>query len=165
MKKIAAVTVSLLISAFSVSSAMAETASFTTLLDKSAKAMSEKDWPEGLAASRQLVALPYLTKANEAVAYTHLCINLSQMGRIRQALRACDQAVALDPEAWGAYINRGNVLLSSGYRLAARADFRRADELKPAGAIVETAAPMQKETAYVFMRPAINAAPQQALVE
>jgi len=160
MKNITALAAALLASAVSVSSANAET--YVELLDRSSKAIVAQQFRAGLAVSREMVALPYLTRAQQAVAYNHLCINLSQIGRTSDALRACNQAVALDDKAYGSYVNRGNVLSALGYRPAARADYRVAKQLSPTAKAVNVAATLQSETPYVFLRPAGGASTQQA---
>lgn len=144
------------------SAAPARAETYAQLLDRSAAAIVAEDFRTGLVHSRDLVALPHLTRTQQAVAYTHLCINLSQIGRSTEALRACDEAVARDAGAWGAYVNRGNVRSAVGDRLAARADYRKAKSLSPSQPAVDVAATLQARTPYVFFRPAAGIATQQA---
>lgn len=151
---------SLLVSLSAISAAHAET--YTELLDKSAKAIIAEEWRTGLAATRDMLELPYLTTEQRASGFTHLCIHLTQIGRATEALRACNQSIALNANDWGAYVNRGNALSALGFRIAAKADYRKAKAMNPTSEAVTVAADMQPETPYVFTRPPYAGSVQQA---
>lgn len=158
--KTATVLASLLISASVTSAARAET--YSELLHKSAAAMMAEEWRTALSHTRELLALPYLTGEQRAAGLTHLCVQLTQVGRTGEALRACNASIALNAKDWGAYVNRGNALSALGYRTAAKADYRKAKELNPTSQAVDVAADMQPATPYVFTRPAYGGGVQQA---
>lgn len=158
--KIATIVASLLVSVSVTSIAKAET--YTELLDKSAQAIVAEKWRMGLSATRQLLDMPYLTSEQRAEGLTHLCIHLTQIGRTLQAKRACDESIALNASDWGAYVNRGNALSAMGYRIAAKADYRKAKELNPTAEAITVAEAMQDATPYVFGAPPAGSGVQQA---
>lgn len=159
MKFVAALT-TLLVSFSAVSAANADT--YTKLLDTSSQAIVAAKYRTGLAATRELLELPNLTAEQKAAGLNHLCIHLSQIGRTSQALRACNESIALNASDWGVYVNRGNALSAAGFRIAAKASYRKAEELNPAAGTIEVAESMQRETPYVFGRPMGGAGVQQA---
>jgi tetratricopeptide (TPR) repeat protein len=154
---------SLLASLSVVGAAKADT--YSDLLDKSARAIVAEKWRAGLAATRELLDTPNLTTKQRAEGLTHLCIHLTQIGRVEHALRACNESIAFNDSEWGAYVNRGNAHSAMGNRIAAKADYRKAKELNPTTETVEIAESMMKETPYIFGRPSVSAGTQQALGE
>lgn len=150
----------LLVSFSAVSAAHADT--YTTLLDKSSQAIVSEKWRTGLAATRDLLELPNLTSEQKAAGLNHLCIHLSQIGRTSQAIRACNESIALNASDWGVHINQGNALSAAGFRIAAKASYSMAEELNPTSPMIEVAESMQPETPYVFGRPMLGAGVQQA---
>jgi tetratricopeptide (TPR) repeat protein len=148
------------VSVSAISSAQAET--YTDLLDKSATAIIAEKWRTGLVHTRALLDLPGLTPSQRASGLTHLCVQLTQLGRTRDALRACNETIALNPNDWGAYINRGNALSAMGRRIAAKADYRKAAELNPTTEAVDVAESLRPETPYVLGRAPYGTGLQQA---
>lgn len=53
-----------------------------------------------------------------------------QLGRLAEAIAAYDRAIALDPELWGAHLQRGVALLQLGQAAAAETSLRRAVEIE-----------------------------------
>jgi tetratricopeptide (TPR) repeat protein len=159
MKNVVALA-TLLVSFSAVSAAQADT--YSNLLDKSSQAIISEKWRTGLAATRDLLALPDLTSAQKAVGLNHLCIHLSQVGRTAQAIHACNASIALDASDWGVHVNKGNALSAAGFRIAAKASYRKAEELNPTNSMIEVAESMQPQTPYAFGRPMMGAGVQQA---
>jgi Flp pilus assembly protein TadD len=56
---------------------------------------------------------------------------LGRLGREKEALKALDRAIELDPKLAAAYFNRGNVYAALGQRSKAAADYRQAVKLQP----------------------------------
>ena len=52
-------------------------------------------------------------------------------GRMREAVLACDQAIAIEPRMAGAWLERGHVLANGGSPVLARESFRKAAKLAP----------------------------------
>lgn len=163
MKFALVLTSSLLASLSVVGAAKADT--YSTLLDKSARAIVAEKWRAGLAATRELLDMPNLTAAQRAEGLTHLCIHLTQVGRTEHAMRACNESIALNGSDWGAYVNRGNAHSAMGNHIAAKADYRKAKELNPTTETIEIAESMKSDTPFIFGRPSGGAATQQALGE
>ncbi len=108
-----------------------DTSTIHSLLDKSADAVTAKNWVAGAGAASDLVETEGLTPLQTAMAQNNLCIHMTQLQRFGGALDACDAAVAYAPEAWAVYVNRGNLLYAMGKRGAAKADYAKAKTLNP----------------------------------
>ena len=160
MKFALALTSSLLTALALTSAANAD--SYTDLIGKSARAIVAENWRAGLSAARDVLDMPNLTAVQRAEALTHLCIHLTQIGRAGDAVRACDESIALNGSDWGAYVNRGNAHAANGNRIAATSDYRKAKDLNPAAAVTDIAESMKRETPFAFGRPSETTDPQQA---
>lgn len=60
------------------------------------------------------------------IALNAYCIALTRSGQLDDALSACDEAIALQPDRWTGLNNRGIVNLTAGRYEPALADFREA---------------------------------------
>ena len=72
-----------------------------------------------------------LSDNDEAVEYYQSGVDFADMGDYRRAIQEYDQAIALDPEFHGAYLNRGNIYLRFGDYQSAIRDYSRAIEIDP----------------------------------
>jgi Flp pilus assembly protein TadD len=135
----------------SISGAKAET--FSALLSKSTAAAETSDWRSGASYSRKLLALPDLSSTQSAAAYSHLCMHLTNLAQFDAALVACNRSVALEPTAWGSYVNRGNVYLALGDTAGARANYNRAKAMNPSAPILGKAMAYALPSAYVVKTP------------
>lgn len=70
-------------------------------------------------------------RAERKAALSNLCAGYLMLGRAEDALEACNEVVALDPDYWRAYNNRALVLLELGRHEESRADIERGQALQP----------------------------------
>ncbi len=141
----------LLLSAFS---AQAETpATFETLLAKSAAAASTSDWRIGASISRQILAMPGLTKTQTAAGWSHLCTHLTNDADFDGATVACNKSVALAPASYAGYLNRGNLLLAMGDRAGARREYNKAVALNPTSPALSIAVSFASPASWVIPSP------------
>jgi tetratricopeptide (TPR) repeat protein len=70
-------------------------------------------------------------RVERKAALSNLCAGYLMLGRADEALEACDEVLALDPNYWRAYNNRALVLLVLGRHEESRADIERGQELQP----------------------------------
>jgi len=67
----------------------------------------------------------------KALVLNNLCAADYQRDALKQALRACNQAVRMNKQDWRALANRGNVYVAMGEFSKAKNSFERADRINP----------------------------------
>jgi len=96
------------------------------------------------AAKKILITL--VKQKPDAVAYNNLAIILSKLGKIKQSLRMCKKAIALEPNYKSPYIQAGSNYLSLHHYAKAIVFFKKALRANSANLI-----PIQKELVFVNM--------------
>ena len=110
-----------------------------SLLGQSAEAATAADWRLGDSISRQMLALPDLTRVQTAAGLSHLCVHLINLAEFDSAHLACRRSIAADLTAWGGYLNRGHLYYARGDLGQARIDYKRAQTLNPAAPVFDMA--------------------------
>ena len=64
-------------------------------------------------------------------ALSNLCAGYLLVNKPKQALEACNQVLAEDPDFWRAYNNRALVYMELGRYAESEADIKRGQELRP----------------------------------
>jgi tetratricopeptide (TPR) repeat protein len=71
------------------------------------------------------------SKDERVAGYSNLCAGLVMLGRLDEALEACDRALELDDEHWRGYSNRALVYLKRRQYAEAERDISRGEALSP----------------------------------
>lgn len=129
-------------------------ATFTELLSQSTAAAVDGDWRMGESYSRRLIALPGLTPSDAAAGFSHLCMHLSNLGKFSDAFAACNKSIALEPDSWSTYLNRGNLRFAYGDKDGAKVDYMHARELNPSAPALTAAFAFTMSPKYVVPTPA-----------
>ena len=78
-----------------------------------------------------------LNRNQQVVVYNNLCVAQNLLGKADAAIKACENALKMDPNYWRAALNLGNVYFDLGDWLSAHAHYTRALEMNPGeGAIL-----------------------------
>lgn len=77
-----------------------------------------------------------LTTAVESLIQSNLCLAWQHQDEPNKALAHCDAALALDPGAWQALVNRGTIHYTQGSYEKAYEDFALADHVHPGNAAI-----------------------------
>ncbi len=95
-----------------------------------AEALQAGDAEAGVALTEKGLAVAS-GRIERKAALSNLCAGYLMLGRADEALEACDEVLALDPNYWRAYNNRALVLLELGRHEESRADIERGQALQP----------------------------------
>jgi tetratricopeptide (TPR) repeat protein len=99
-------------------------------LSDGASALVSGDAERGVALTEKGLAIAQGAFEHKA-ALSNLCAGYLLVNKPQQALEACNQVLAEDPDFWRAYNNRALVYLELGRYAESEADIKRGQELRP----------------------------------
>lgn len=108
------------------------------LVGQASQALVNGDEREAMAFARQVLSYSAMQPQDVANAQNILCIAHMRLGQLKEARRACDQAIALQADNWRFYNNRGLAHMLLGDMEAAVSDYRKALSLAPDAAQVQS---------------------------
>ena len=95
-----------------------------------ASALVSGDAERGVALTEKGLAIAQGAFEHKA-ALSNLCAGYLLVNKPKQALEACNQVLAEDPDFWRAYNNRALVYMELGRYAESEADIKRGQELRP----------------------------------
>lgn len=101
------------------------------LVNESAHALDRENWSQGTAFAREALRSGELMPGNVPAAYNNLCIGLTGLGKLDEAMEACNKAIAMKPRLWSFYNNRGNIYFYRGEFDRALAEYYKAMTFSP----------------------------------
>jgi tetratricopeptide (TPR) repeat protein len=101
------------------------------LVNESAYALERENWRKGADLAQKALRSGELLPENLPSAYNNLCIGLSRLGKLDDAMEACNKAVNLRPRQWSFYNNRANIYFFQAQFDRALAEYYKAMTFSP----------------------------------
>lgn len=147
------------------SAAFASEPKVSDLLAAGLDAIKHSQWESGAHYNIAALKMPGLTLAEEVVALNNLCIATAYLPDMDKGMEACDKAVAMAPDRWSGYLNRGHLKIAMGSPRSAAVDFAQAKLLNPDQDLSAATAPLmgaEPRRQFLALRPMTEGGIQQA---